>query len=539
MRVFTYLPLMLGLSLATCRVPTPVPTPTPPDTTWVEVHVQVCQDPCGPSHMLPATVVRLDTGPVTVLTQMTGADGQTTFRVPRTLTQSHLWVTRAGFVSVDRHLDIDGVSHLVQVTLRPTVALPQGVVTTDRFVFRDGDGPFLGLGASLFWGTWGYKSDRNRLMQNVAFLAKHGVQYVRVLGVVGPRFWTDRTADPTWPDYDAVIAALTDDVYAAGMRVEWTIFGGTDTTPTPAVRRALVDRFAAMARGREHKIMHFEIANEGWQTGFEGASGRDELRTLARHLDAQTTVPVAVTAPPDTACETIVDYYQNNAGNLITLHFDRSRHTSEGLWRAVRQPWREAAFHCGSGVPYAISNNEPIGPQASVAEDDDPVRLTMGAAVSYLTGVGTYVYHASPGIWGGGVEGRQQGHPADWWDTTHVLNTLQGLRGLRDLLPADLANWEKMNGHWPTMPVTAVPYLEDGASATGIVRLYGARQGSQAVLLVLGVRGSVTLTAKQTLVYTVYHPVTGATLGHGAVAAGQSFALDDRIEGYIILVNLS
>ena len=66
-----------------------------------------------------------------------------------------------------------------------------------------------------------------------------------------------------WPDYDKVIAGLTDLAYDKyGLRVQWTLFGGAPSTPPGRAREALVDRFATMSRGREHKIFAFEIANE-------------------------------------------------------------------------------------------------------------------------------------------------------------------------------------------------------------------------------------------------------------------------------------
>ncbi len=55
-----------------------------------------------------------------------------------------------------------------------------------------------------------------------------------------------------------------------------------------ATRESVVDRFAAMARGREHKIFAFEIANEGWQNGFSGPEGVAELRRLGKRLGNQT-----------------------------------------------------------------------------------------------------------------------------------------------------------------------------------------------------------------------------------------------------------
>src|SRR5262245_52030517 len=69
----------------------------------------------------------------------------------------------------------------------------RGIVRLADQVFVDDNGPFLGVGATLFWAGWGYQHDRARLEQNLDFLATRGVDYIRVLGVVGPRGWPDRT----------------------------------------------------------------------------------------------------------------------------------------------------------------------------------------------------------------------------------------------------------------------------------------------------------------------------------------------------------
>src|SRR5438067_512254 len=73
-----------------------------------------------------------------------------------------------------------------------------------RSVVDDG-GPFVGLGASLFWAAWGYKNDRAMLENALDVLRKNGFQYFRALGVVGdptaPDSWDGREIDRNWPDY--------------------------------------------------------------------------------------------------------------------------------------------------------------------------------------------------------------------------------------------------------------------------------------------------------------------------------------------------
>ena len=149
-----------------------------------------------------------------------------------------------------------------------------GQVRADGRAVADAAGPFNALGATLFWGAWAYKLDRPRLERNLEVLSAAGIDYVRVLGSVGGASWEDRQTDPRWTDYDAIIAGMTDLAYDRyGMRVQWTLFGGAPFTPSGPAREALVDRFASMAQGREHKIFAFEIANEAWQNGFRRPRG--------------------------------------------------------------------------------------------------------------------------------------------------------------------------------------------------------------------------------------------------------------------------
>ncbi len=95
-----------------------------------------------------------------------------------------------------------------------------GLVRAEGRAVADAAGPFNALGATLFWGAWAYKFDRPRLERNLETLRASGVDYVRVLGSVGGASWEDRLTNPQWPDYDAIIAGMTDLAYDRyGLRV--------------------------------------------------------------------------------------------------------------------------------------------------------------------------------------------------------------------------------------------------------------------------------------------------------------------------------
>jgi hypothetical protein len=152
-----------------------------------------------------------------------------------------------------------------------------GAVRPDGRAVADAAGPFNALGATLFWGAWAYKFDRSRLERNLKVLSAAGVDYVRVLGSVGGASWEDRQTDPRWPDYDAIIAGMTDLAYDRyGLRVQWTVFGGAPFTPAGAERQALVDRFASLAKGRERPC-RAQLAEE--------RNGLRDVRGLGRRCD--------------------------------------------------------------------------------------------------------------------------------------------------------------------------------------------------------------------------------------------------------------
>lgn len=407
---------------------------------------------------------------------------------------------------------------------------PRGIVHGRGASFADDRGPFLPLGATLFWGPWGYKFDRERLERHLQFLAERDVDYVRVLGQVGmpgreaADSWSDRPIDPGWADecppsgaqpahcgsYDQVIAGFTDLAYDRyGLRVEWTVFGGTGFTPTPASRLVLVDRLLAMSKGREHKIMHFEIANEFYHNGFRGPEGLEELRSLGRHLQDRTSVLVALSAPRGSDCDVMRRMHAGGIGEVVTKHFSRSG--DDDGWAAVRSAW-DLQF-C-EGLPALRSSNEPVGPFASVRAEADPLRLAMSAALTYLSGVGAYVLHTGPGIRGGGRADQERGRPADIWAVPEIDRILQALAHIRRVLPADLPSWARHEVR-PDDPVQ----LRSGAAP---VTAYVATQGRRFVVLPLAVGESLTVQARIPVNLQAVHPLTGEILYSGSLTAAAS-----------------
>lgn len=400
------------------------------------------------------------------------------------------------------------------------VRLVDGVLTDD-------DGAFNARGATLMWAAWGYRHDRERLERNLATLQAGGFDYIRALGVVGdPNAedgWDGREIDATWPDYAEVIAGLTDLAYGSyGLRVEWTLIGdGQVAVPQEADRYALVDTFLAMSEGREGEILHFEIANESWQNGFDGDDGLAQLRALTAYMHDRTDILVAASAPAGVECEDFDAVYAGDIADIATMHFDRDTSQVEGSWRPVRQPWGLA--DCTEMVG---SNNEPIGPGSSVASEESPIRLVSAAIASYVSQVPFYVFHSRAGVRGDSDISAMSG-----WDAfSHV----------RDLVPGDVAGWDRKNGHWADAPFQ--PFAEDGGGnlhadqmwtdlsdpAAGAVRVYSAVDGTTFFSFPFGILDHLLLAARRDLDYTMWDPLTGEEVGSGTLGTGETLT----IEGY-------
>jgi hypothetical protein len=397
-----------------------------------------------------------------------------------------------------------------------------GVVRAEGRAVADAAGPFNALGATLFWGAWAYKSDRARLERNLKTLSTAGVDYVRVLGSVGGTSWEDRETDPRWSDYDAIIAGMTDLAYDRyGIRVQWTLFGGAPFTPSGPTRTAVIDRFASVARGREHKIFAFEIANEAWQNGFRGTEGLAELRRLGARLNDETTVLVALSSPvKGAACPA----YAQSGADAMTLHYERGFGT-DGPMGPMLRPWTFPTAYdreCQGQLPKVVFNNEPIGPESSVRQEDSPSRIAAGYVMTFLAGNAAYVLHAGPGIRGGGaadVSSKLRRH-AHFDELPSFKPITAALSAAKTYLPPGLANWTRHEPNSATAPIR------------GFDRLYTATSGSQFVALAAGLTKPVSVRAH------VNAQIEIRELVHGKVVKSLKVSPGDAIElgGYEELV---
>jgi hypothetical protein len=383
----------------------------------------------------------------------------------------------------------------------------QGPVRIEGRTFADDLGPWNPLGTTLFWALWAEKHDPERLDRNLAHLAEHEVDYVRILGMVGAPSWEDRTIDPRWPDYWDVAGRLFDRLESHGLRAHVTLFADAQVMmKSSAERRVFADAWARFANSRRPRVFALEVANEGWQNGFEGETGTAELRALGRRLAGLTEIPVALSSVPHEPGAWCAAYAGAEV-DVATVHYDRDVSRADGPWRPVQQPWGypdEFDALCAGQLPPAVINNEPIGPFSSVADDADPVRIALAYAMSFVAGNGAYVYHHGAGIRGGGAADLARGRPANLYDGDTVV--LDALAAVKRLLPPGLASWTRSAADAASLPFEGLARAVDQGAVRGA---YAAASGDRLVLVVLGIERPATVTAREPMALTVYDPRAG------------------------------
>jgi hypothetical protein len=407
------------------------------------------------------------------------------------------------------------------------------VVRLDGRSLADADGPFLALGATLFWGLWGEAHDAARLDANLRWLSERGVDYVRVLAMVGGESWEDRRVDPAAPDYWAVVDRFLARLGRHRLRAHVTLFAGAQTVmPDRARRREFALRWADRAEREPGRILLLEVANEHYQNGLEDVA---ELRALGELVASRTRVLVALSAPADEghACE----LYAGSAADVATIHYARDK--GQGGWAAVRRPWTFPAAYetgCPGRLPVAI-NNEPIGPRSSVAADDDPLRLVLAYVTTFVSGNAAYVLHAGAGVRGGGRADLDRQRRADLFAVPNLAPALHGISAVRRHLPPELASWTRVAPEDDGFPFAGVPAAVERGD---IVAAYGAVRGDGFVAVILGMARPLVLDSRRTATVSVIDPLTGVVTHSAALVPGGSLALQPRPEqsngdGFIVI----
>jgi hypothetical protein len=390
----------------------------------------------------------------------------------------------------------------------PAPAVNRGIVHANGRNFEDDRGAFYPLGATLFWGLHGWKFDKERVKKNLDYLKAQKYDYVRILGEVdwGP----DNSIDPAWLDYQTALAQFMDYAYdVCGLRVEITIIGGGHDDQA----YALAQRIAEVVKdGRAHKVLDFEVANEGYQRRIS----LDEMRRVGGYLRQQfPSHLVALTSGEGTPIDQFTDVMMRPASaNLGTIHMDRT--FGDGGWRAVRQSWD------WKDRPYPVSHNEPIGPRSSVKEEMDPVRLAMLRAVGIINGVHAFVLHNGAGVAGQVDPGHNR--PANLWEVPGIDDIMAAVRGVDKFLPPGTGNGQHWNNGWAGNPFNVDSFWGDGADH-GVNRNYTVATPDGWVSSAAGVKNYAVYTATKRSMVEVFDVLKGK-VKEVELEAGEKFRLE-------------
>ena len=228
----------------------------------------------------------------------------------------------------------------------------------------------------------------------------------------------------------------------------------------------------------------------------------------------------------------IATWYGQSSANLLTPHLPREE-TGGGLigaWRYVRQtwdPWLASSL--------AWTNDEGKGPQSSVAADDDPLRLTMYAGLTWLCGGAGFVLHTGAGVGGGDAASKERGRVANLWEVANIEQTLAGIQTVRGLLPADLPNWSRHNANssFPGYPFDTdrlVPLIEGGQ----MLRAFAATGGGRLIVMPIVAQVAVPFTARSAMHLEIYDPITGEPRGVCDLAANETCTLPPTLAAVMI-----
>lgn len=407
-----------------------------------------------------------------------------------------------------------------------------GIVHADGRSWVDDDGAFYPLGGTLFWSMWGWRNDRDRLEQNLQYLAQHHYDYVRILAEVA---WPGEEISPSWPDYAQVLGELIDYAYdQLGLRVEITMIGsGDEGVDYMGLAQTIV---GVVTAGRQHKVLDVEVANESYQRPISLDQMRQVgayfLTNLPGQLVALSSAEGLGSYAPGTTDwigDTINTYLQPGTANLFTIHMDRT--FGDDGWREVRQPWDWKDF------PAPVSHNEPIGPRSSVAEEVDPIRLGMLRAVGIINGVEAFVLHNGAGV--AGVVDPAHNRPANLWEVPNIDAVMDTVRAVDAILPPRAGDGQHWNNAWAGNPWVADAFWGDGADH-GVNRNYTVATADGWVSTESGIKDHVVMTPRQHCRIEVWDLLAGK-IEEVELAAGEAHTLtpvsrDDHDYGALIVI---
>lgn len=414
----------------------------------------------------------------------------------------------------------------------------EGRVRGEGRSWRDDTGVWLPCGFSWFVGpTWAWVNDRDRYVKNGDDMAALGCfDSVRWFWEVD--YQPDRVVDAKRPGHQEDCADAIDFNWDRwGWRTQLTVFAGRKFDYIDQTVADVIE----VTRGREHKFVCIEVANESWQN----FPDTNKAREIAKRIGEATGIPTMVSAVDYNAGEELKneEALANGVADSLTFHTDRKNDTAEGSWRQVRQVrdmWdaRKKARH-----------GEPPGPQSSVEVNDSAIQNVMMRAVGCLSGFGNHIWHSGVGVRFGGIKDTAappDGHSrysnfAEYGDLLQQIG--RGFRVVSALLPPGIAGWKKANYYWPEHPLHSdfiwmdADQVQGNDDAHGVVRDFAAYTDGEFVSMPFGIRKYVILTARQPMEITVYDPMTGDVVREARLAGGATIRLEghpDAEAAYII-----
>lgn len=384
-----------------------------------------------------------------------------------------------------------------------------GLIRAQGRHFVSDAGRYWPLGATLMWALFGWRNERDRVKQNLAWLKGKRVDYVRVLGQVG---WAGRAISESWPDYQSLLEGLVDHIASLGMRTQVTMIGGERDQVNPDL---LCDKVIQALKPRPLAVQCVEVANE-WFANFED---EPTMKRLGDRLKAALPNLVALSSPNKDEADAANRLWVPAHGSMGMAHMDRDDKKSDWKWRHVRKPWE-----AGNGPSFPSDHNEPGGPRSSVAEFPEAIHCAMMRATAIVMGWEGFVLHNGAGVMG--VVDPAHNRPANLWEVPGIDAVMDAVRGVDLLIPAWASDGQATRGGvgGPAQhPFAADMFWPDTSSDHGVVRDYARVNGDQFVQVLLGVKSHVTMRAQNRNWRVQFQdPITRKVVKAADVPQGQS-----------------
>ncbi len=411
----------------------------------------------------------------------------------------------------------------------PTVQPRTGIVRLVNRGFVDDGGPFLGTIFTDMSALRLFESDRARHDRNCVEMVKRGATAARILGMVG---WPGRMIDPRRADYLDLLRGCIQARYALGLRTELTMFADCHVLGlSMASRRTHAQKVANGLKGLEHMLLFIEGSNEPGVSNYNGPWTIAQLIEIGQIVKAELpNVLYACGAPftePDggTTWDDGAYNLMGHGADLVTPHFDRDTSKHDAQYRPIRQCIEGQNY----GFPY--SNNEPIGPGASVASERNAGRLRAAATFTWIARGAGYCYHTDAGIGARSDEDIAHQPGAD-----AVFDGARILAG--DAPTFSFSNWHRAENVWETLDGSLSDHdLNGRGTMRTICGVRGNRVQAQCLLVAAG----ATLRARQAMTLNVWRGLDTGPYQHVdtiTVARGQTYevkpCVDTVFEGVLL-----